>query len=341
MKFKLSINISWQVLAALGIALSLIMASCATLLYRSYKHVTEAQARQLAFVEQQSKEQALRNEEASALIEAQAKALELAQTELQKTKTIADATSNQVNTLKKSIAAASALPKDIIISSQELNSYTSAVVQVLCKQGSSISSGSGTLWTFKEIPQAVITNHHVVKDADSCVAVMTNSSNVTTGIFSLSGSVYTYNQNTDTAILAINSSVSPKSVPIQNYNYTIGSLRTCPTTIPVGSPVVIIGYPAYAKRDTTMNVETLGTVNVIYRTVTNGIISGYDTSLVSAGTLQYPNYFVSAKIDSGNSGGIALAKDDKGICTLGLPTWLTVGNYETQGLVQNIANTLP
>jgi hypothetical protein len=57
--------------------------------------------------------------------------------------------------------------------------------------------------------------------------------------------------------------------------------------------------------------------------------------------LKYQNFFVSAKIDSGNSGGIALAKDGQGVCTLGLPTWLTVGNYETQGLIQNIMNLLP
>ena len=48
--------------------------------------------------------------------------------------------------------------------------------------------------------------------------------------------------------------------------------------------------------------------------------------------------YVSAKIDSGNSGGIAFSKDSRGLCVLGIPTWLTVGNYETQGLIQNIHN---
>jgi hypothetical protein len=97
-----------------------------------------------------------------------------------------------------------------------------------------------------------------------------------------------------------------------------------------------MGFPSYAKRDATVNIEGIGTVNVIYRTTTNGIISGYDSSLPGNA-----NYFVSAKIDNGNSGGIALAKDASGLCVLGLPTWLTVGNYETQGLVQNITNVLP
>ena len=38
---------------------------------------------------------------------------------------------------------------------------------------------------------------------------------------------------------------------------------------------------------------------------------------------------------------VAIAKDGNGLCVLGIPTWLTVGNYETQGLVQNIRNVIP
>ena len=72
--------------------------------------------------------------------------------------------------------------------------------------------------------------------------------------------------------------------------------------------------------------------------MSNGIISGYDSIVKDTQKLPYSNYFVSAKIDSGNSGGIALSKNEKGLCVLGVPTWLTVGNYETQGLVQNIHN---
>ena len=87
--------------------------------------------------------------------------------------------------------------------------------------------------------------------------------------------------------------------------------------------VVIIGYPAYAQHGPATQITT------------NGIISGFGPS---AASLPNPNYFVSAKIDSGNSGGIALSKDENGICVLGISTWLTVGNYETQGIVQNIHN---
>jgi hypothetical protein len=72
------------------------------------------------------------------------------------------------------------------------------------------------------------------------------------------------------------------------------------------------------------------------RITTNGIISGYAPKINS----EYANYFVSAKIDSGNSGGIALSKDKNGLCVLGIPTWLNVGNYDTQGMIQNIHNIM-
>ncbi|MBU6415530.1 hypothetical protein KGQ34_04820, partial [Patescibacteria group bacterium] len=77
------------------------------------------------------------------------------------------------------------------------------------------------------------------------------------------------------------------------------------------------------------------------RISTNGIISGYDNSVIlPPQNLSNPNYYVSAKIDSGNSGGVAFSKDSNGLCVLGVPTWLSIGNYETQGIIQNIHNVL-
>ena len=162
------------------------------------------------------------------------------------------------------------------------------------------------------------------------------------GVYALNGVAVTFNKNTDTAAVAIGDVVSATAPSLNSYNYSMSSLRKCPSSISLGSPVVIIGFPAYAKRDTEVILPTIGNVKTIFRTVTNGIVSGYDTSDVAPkGNLKDPNFFISAKIDSGNSGGIAIAKDGDGLCVLGIPTWLTVGNYETQGLVQNIRNVLP
>jgi hypothetical protein len=303
--------------------------------YTLYQRIATSEKTQALILAAQSKEQAQKEEEAQKLIQAQTLQLNDAQAQLEKTKKDAQETNAQIKTLTQTLQEQSQQQKDIVISSADLARYTSGVVEVICTNAQGISSGSGSLWTFKEVPHGVLTNYHVVKDAAKCAIIMTNSANTPIGIFSLKSAVYTYNSNTDEAVLDIGDALLNSSVPIANYNYSLADLKKCPL-LPVGTPVVIVGFPAYAKRDTTVDIPSIGTINSIFRTATNGIISGYDTS--GAGSA---NYFVSAKIDAGNSGGVAIAKDASGLCTLGLPTWLTVGNYETQGLVQNINNILP
>jgi S1-C subfamily serine protease len=304
--------------------------------YKLYTRVLTTEATQQELMHRQQEEKAQQETEAAQLLNAQQAELLQTKTELEETKQQSVKTNAQVQTLTKTLEKQSTTQKDIVISSNDLTPYTTGVVQVVCSGPSGVSSGSGSLFTFSEVSRAVLTNHHVVENASKCVAIMTSTANTTTGMFALEGSIYTYNQNTDEAILALGKSLSTASVPIANYNYSLSTMKRCTSLMPVGTPVVIIGFPAYAKRDTTITIETIGTINSIYRTVTNGIISGYDTSKPGDA-----NYFVSAKIDNGNSGGIALAKDANGVCALGLPTWLTVGNYETQGLVQNVSNLLP
>lgn len=80
----------------------------------------------------------------------------------------------------------------------------------------------------------------------------------------------------------------------------------------LGDQVVILGYPG------------IGSSNNI--TATEGIISGYD----------YPYFITSAKIDHGNSGGVAiLVKDD---CYLGIPTGSVVGEIESLGRILDISS---
>jgi len=98
--------------------------------------------------------------------------------------------------------------------------------------------------------------------------------------------------------------------------------------MPVNSPVAVVGFPTFTNKGVFAT-----------RTTTNGVISAHDfTALVD--NLPYSNYYVSAKIDTGNSGGIAFSKNNNALCLLGIPTWLSVGNYETQGVIQNIHNIM-
>jgi S1-C subfamily serine protease len=335
-KSRITLSFTWHILLVLFFLLIALI--CGSLFggYKLYEKVLATERAQKEILATQEAERIAKEVESSKLLQAQSQELIQTKEELQKTKTDAQKTTAQVATLTETLKEQSKAQKDTVISSGDLALYTTGVVQVICSTNQNIMSGSGSLFTFKEVAHAVLTNYHVVKDASRCVVIMTNASNSQTGVFALKPSVYSYNTGTDEAVLDIGSSLSSVSVPIDNYNYSLSQVKKCVSPVAVGTPVVIIGFPAYAKRDSTVTIDTIGTVNTIFRTATNGIISGYDTSTAGAA-----NYFVSAKIDNGNSGGIALAKDSSGLCVLGLPTWLTVGNYETQGLVQNIVNVLP
>lgn len=333
---NITITLAWYTLLAVVLLFLLGTVTSALGGYVLYKRVLATEESQRQLIEQQAEETKRKELEAAEFIAAQQTELSQTKEALELAKQESAKTSAQVKTISKTLEDQSRIEKDIVISSTDLSTFITGVVQVICSTPTGITSGSGSLFTFKEVNRAVLTNHHVVEDANRCVVVMTNGANMVTGMFSLDDAIYTYNKNTDEAILAIGTSISKSNVPIANYNYSIAGIRKCPSLVPVGTPVVIVGFPAYAKRDTSVTVETIGTIQSIYRTVTNGIVSGYDTSKTGDA-----NYFVSAKIDNGNSGGMALAKDKSGLCALGLPTWLTVGNYETQGLVQNINNLLP
>ena len=79
--------------------------------------------------------------------------------------------------------------------------------------------------------------------------------------------------------------------------------KYCKTVPNLGDPVIMLGFPA------------IGSPTGV--TVTQGIISGYDG-----------DYFITdAKIDHGNSGGVAINLD--GNCYLGLPTWAATGEIES------------
>jgi hypothetical protein len=62
--------------------------------------------------------------------------------------------------------------------------------------------------------------------------------------------------------------------------------------------------------------------------LTEGIISGKSKN----------GYFTTAKIDTGNSGGLAVAKEDGEMCIVGIPTWVSVGELDSLGIIQPIDN---
>ena len=185
------------------------------------------------------------------------------------------------------------------ISVAEMQPYMTAVVRVICNNG----WGSGSILNNKMI----LTNRHVIQNERSCY-FYSNSRYLGIDIYD----TYVWNDVADVAVV-------PLKAPVYGLNTKVASLHNCSAKMPVGSPVVVIGYPKFAQGS---------------QTVTEGIISGYQ----GANGLPYNNYYISAKMDSGNSGGISLSKDSQGVCSLGIPTWVSTGNYANQGVVQNIYN---
>jgi len=102
----------------------------------------------------------------------------------------------------------------------------------------------------------------------------------------------------------------------------------CPKEKIIGSNIYIFGYPATGeeeqkKSNTDIFIPIPPNRNLI---VSTGIISGIDS---------HENYYTDAKIDSGSSGGLAVSKINGEICIVGIPTWASIGNIETLGMIQS------
>ena len=276
-----------------------------------------------------------KEKETKVAAETQQKALEQAQAEIEKLKQESEQAKQKQSVIEQKLSQSNSNSKDLTIQSSELTPYLTGVGEVICGK----VSGSGSLWQFNS-GYSVLTNYHVIRGATSCIFVISDAPNDIkhSGVYKLNiANISSWNNSTDVAVLQLGSPTDAYFPSTSGLNYKISALPKCPTKTEIGSSMIIVGFPAYAQQ--TLDVGG-STGNQTFRTATNGIISAHDTSVEYSKGLPYPNYFVSAKIDSGNSGGIAFSKTSNGLCVLGIPTWLTVGNYETQGLIQNIHNVM-
>lgn len=264
----------------------------------------------------------------------QQKALEQAQVEIEKLKEGNEITQAKQKELEQNlyIEKLESKTQNYFISSTEINKYITGVVLIKCSD----SEGSGFLMNLNS-GYSIVTNDHVVAENAKCGAMPYDNSEINMGYFDLDlKSQNEWNNYTDITILKMSIPVNIVEFvkPIASLNYNLSKLRLCQDKMPVGSPVVVLGYPAFGKHIS--ETGRLYEVPVSDRQTTEGVISGYYKS----SKLPYLNYYVSAKIDSGNSGGISFSKDSNGLCLLGVPTWVSIGNFETQGMVQNMQNVM-
>ena len=286
-----------------------------------------------------------KGQETRALAEDQQKAIEQAQAEIEKLKQENKTSKGRQEALEQKVIAEQQKPRtqDYSISATELQPYLTGVVELSCfaeLPSNKKVSGSGFLWHQSGL---VITNQHVAFDK-RCIVSVDDLNGKTIYAYEASVEHATLNKTQDFAILKLGKLLveddSRENLP--PINYDIGNLKNCPSEISLGSSMVVIGYPAFAETETEIGIKGYGlNITESNRSLTNGVVSAYDNSATPPlGNLSNPHYFVSAKIDSGNSGGIAISKTSKGLCLLGIPTWLTLGNYETGGLVQNMNNIM-
>ena len=100
--------------------------------------------------------------------------------------------------------------------------------------------------------------------------------------------------------------------PSTYLNSISGVPNDCKTRAAVGEQVLILGYP-----------EIGSTTDI---TATEGIISGYENGY----------YITSAKVDHGNSGGVAILVKDN--CYLGIPSFVQAGQLESLARILDFNN---
>jgi len=204
-------------------------------------------------------------------------------------------------------------------------------------------SGSGLLFMMGagDVP-TVITNKHVVSSsqygiAQECAAVFPGDKyafyavkTVTTPTYNdefgysipentAHGQIVILNDKYDVAYLTDFEKYDVDLVPpaFSLEDRAVRGNFSCASEPNIGDPLVILGYPSYGSGAGTI-VSVFSHLEI---TATEGIISGKDNSY----------YTTSAKIEHGNSGGLAIDKNNN--CYLGIPTAAFIGEVESLGRI--------
>lgn len=197
-------------------------------------------------------------------------------------------------------------PKNIDLSSI-IKQWQSKVVHIECKwkgeDGSYIFDAFGSgLFSGKNNVYMVFTNKHVVSYGGQAPWTCQM-------IFPYIEETYTVNIDTQTMTmkdLAFDPNFDVGELFIRNPSSKLQSMSTvnyCNKTADIGDQIVVLGYPG------------IGSLSGI--TATEGIISGYDNGY----------YITSAKVEHGNSGGVAVLVKDN--CYLGIPSYVSAGKLES------------
>ena len=210
---------------------------------------------------------------------------------------------------------------------------SSFVVNILCRDMSSLSGGFGGSGTLLTKDGLVLTNAHVIpQDGNgnpkgTCVVVLPDAQGKVKAIYSGQPVLAPgWSHDYDLAFIKINGPYTNELGLTQGeYPTSFPNIRDlgCVNNTPkLGDKVQVLGYPFISAGGT-------------YLTVTSGEVSSFPDD----GTL-----VTSAKVDHGNSGGLAV--DERG-CMLGVPSAISNDGSESLGVIYSnawllgFANGLP
>lgn len=192
---------------------------------------------------------------------------------------------------------------------QFINSEVSlSVVNILCDNE---SGGSGTMISSEGY---VVTNNHVIAESEICLVTIPNIDTGSPEEIYVAEPIIepSLSEQYDIAMLRIFTAYEDSDGKVwgEYPKIFIAYQRpgSCGENNPrMGEAVRIYGYPMAS-----------GGYNL---TITDGIVSSFT---------EYGEILTSAKIDSGNSGGLAV---DKNGCILGIPSAVLTGEYENLGVI--------
>ncbi len=299
-----------------GIILAVLLAVSAIL---AWQHLYESYKKTQSVILQTSKQ----------LQETQAKLLDMASSTTQRLTT-------QEKELSKKDTQIQRLEADINSNTRQnpsgnisnlLSSLSSAVVKVVCASdayGDNLQVGSGLLYySPSNDPSAyfIETNLHVVETSDGstsqCAVILYPNYRETDNYLVYKSSGYQiYKYGTDFAYIfpqIINTARAGNKNDLAKYAKS-KNLTTYCKSVSIGDHLSVLGYPGVGGSSLT---------------VTDGIISGFEDD----NGVRYIK--TSAKIEHGNSGGIAVK--DSG-CVLGIPTFVETGRAESIGRILDLNN---
>lgn len=206
-----------------------------------------------------------------------------------------------------------------------LTSLSPSVVKIICATDAysdDLQIGSGVLYqsaTGNPASYFIETNQHVVQTDDGslsqcAIAIYPNYTNTSNYLLYKSSGYKIYKYGVDFAYIIpqiANSSSAGTLSDLSKYAKSYSSNTYCKSAS-IGERISILGYPSVGGSSLT---------------ATDGIIAGFEYD----GGVRFIK--TSAKIEHGNSGGIAIK--DSG-CVLGIPTYVETGSVESIGRILDL-----